>query len=111
MIQKLGGRKVLITIGAVLIGLVTVFVKGDIPPNMLNLLEVVVGVFVAGNVSSKVAGAVSIRRGQVSTNNQDSVKLDYLVNSMGQTQQAVSAILHMAMGAQPGGSTGENRPG
>ena len=57
MFEKLGGRKFLATSLTVVAGMVVMFIKGDIPPNFLNLLEVAIGAFVGGNVLSNVAGA------------------------------------------------------
>lgn len=58
MFEKLGGRKLvfgLITLG---VGLVIGHIKGDIPPNVLSLLEMLFGSFVAGNSVGTIVGAV-----------------------------------------------------
>lgn len=57
MIEAIGGRKVLIVAGAVLLGIGLVVVKGDVPQNFLTLLQYAVGLFMAGNAVEHTARA------------------------------------------------------
>jgi hypothetical protein len=56
MLKHIGGRKAAAAITVLVIGIVSVALKGDIPPGLLQLLEVVFGAFVVGNVGAKVIG-------------------------------------------------------
>lgn len=49
MIDSIGGRKVVMALVVATIGVAVVFFKGDIPANLLALLQVVFGAFVVGN--------------------------------------------------------------
>lgn len=49
MFDQLGGRKMVAAVLIVAIGVSIAFVKGDVPSNLLQLLEVVFGVFVTAN--------------------------------------------------------------
>lgn len=51
---KLGGRKLVVSIMVMATGIGITAVKGDIPPNLLQLLEVVLGAFVSGNILAQV---------------------------------------------------------
>lgn len=50
------GRKAILSLFAILIGVALVFLKGDIPPGFSSFLQWVLGSFIAGNV---VAGATA----------------------------------------------------
>lgn len=57
MFEKLGGRKFVAATLTVAVGLVVMAVKGDVPPGLLQLLEVTLGVFCGGNAIATVGGA------------------------------------------------------
>jgi hypothetical protein len=57
MIDMIGGRKVLAALVVLIVGIGVVLMKGDIPPNLLSLMQVVFAAFVAGNGVEHVAGA------------------------------------------------------
>lgn len=59
MIDSLGGRKAVIAVLIVALGVGAVLIKGDIPANFQHLLEVVFGTFVIGNVSTTVSAHVT----------------------------------------------------
>lgn len=61
MFEMLGGRKMVASTLTLVVGLVIVLTKGDIPPNFLNLLVVTLGTFVGGNVASSAVGALYTR--------------------------------------------------
>lgn len=50
MVERIGGRKVLVAIITITLALGIVLVHGDLPDNFTNLLEVVFGAFVTGNM-------------------------------------------------------------
>jgi hypothetical protein len=62
MIDKLGGRKAIIAVLIVALGVGAVLLKNDIPTNFEHLLEIIFGTFVLGNVTNTVvatrAGAI-----------------------------------------------------
>lgn len=63
--EKLAGSRKLVMAGVVLaIGLGVVLIRGDLPTNLLNLLEVVFGGFVLGNVAGHALG-VSLEHAQL----------------------------------------------
>jgi hypothetical protein len=61
MLELIGGRKVLVSFVVLVVGVGVTAFKGDLPPNFLLLLQVVVGAYVAGNSINAVAGAVGSR--------------------------------------------------
>ncbi len=61
MIDSIGGRKVFAALLVIAIGVATVFLRGDLPPGLLSLLQVVFGALVAGNAMEHVAGAMGKR--------------------------------------------------
>jgi hypothetical protein len=54
MIEQIGGRKLLAAAIVLAIALACVFLKGDVPANLLSLLQVVFATFVVGNVGEHV---------------------------------------------------------
>lgn len=56
-LDDLGGRKLIMAIVVLAIGLAIVFIKGDVPGNFSTLLQVLFGAFVAGNVGEHAANA------------------------------------------------------
>jgi hypothetical protein len=61
MIEKIGGRKVFAALLVIAVGVGAVLLKGDVPANLLQLLQVVFGALVVGNVGEHVVGAVRAR--------------------------------------------------
>jgi hypothetical protein len=59
MIESIGGRKVLVVGVAVLLGVGAVFLRGDVPPGFLSLVQWAVGLFVLGNGIEHAATAYS----------------------------------------------------
>lgn len=57
MIDKIGGRKVVVSVIAIVVGIGLVLIKGDIPSNMLVLIMSVVGAFVGGNAIEHITDA------------------------------------------------------
>lgn len=55
-------RKVLSGLLILAVGIVTVLIKGDIPPNFLSLLQWTYGSFVLGNGVQYVANAMSSKQ-------------------------------------------------
>jgi len=49
-----GNRKILAAVVAALLGVGAVLLKGDVPPNFLQLLTILFGAFVAGNVGEHI---------------------------------------------------------
>lgn len=56
MLSKLGGRKMVAATLTVGIGLGAVALKGDVPPNLLQLLEIVFSVFAGANAINTALG-------------------------------------------------------
>lgn len=52
--SKLYSRKLIVSVLVMATGLTVALIKGDIPPNILQLLEVMAGTYVAGNVISGI---------------------------------------------------------
>lgn len=61
MIDAIGGRKIVAALVILAVGVAVVIMKGDIPANLLSLLQVVFGAFVIGNGVEHVANAVTAR--------------------------------------------------
>lgn len=62
MLEKVDGiRKVLAGVIILAVGVVIAVVKNDIPANLLQLLEVLFGGFIVGNVGEHIVGAVHAR--------------------------------------------------
>ena len=60
LINKLGGRKLILAVVSLIIGVVVYFVKG-IDANFLGLLLGIPGLFSVGNAAEHIAGAVKAR--------------------------------------------------
>lgn len=108
--DKLGGRKVIVGIVVLAIGVTMVLVKGDITANLLQLLEVVFGAFVVGNVGEHIVnGSVMKAETKAPIAASEDVKpiIEVLASSLARleessakqeqaaavTQQAISAIM------------------
>lgn len=63
MFERIGGRKLSFGLFILAIGLGIGLTKGDIPPNILTLLEFIFGAFVTGNSIGTIAGVVAETRG------------------------------------------------
>jgi hypothetical protein len=50
MVDKIGGRKVVVALITLALGIGAVFLRGDIPPGLLTLMQTLFGAFVAGNM-------------------------------------------------------------
>ena len=59
MIDQIGGRKLIAGVVVLALGVGAVLLLGDIPPNLLQLLSIVFGAFVVGNVGEHISGAFS----------------------------------------------------
>jgi hypothetical protein len=115
MIDSIGGRKVLAAAIVMALAVGAVLLKGDVPPNFLQLLQVVFGAFVLGNGIEHVAGAVGSKAatssevvdqfGTVVT--QVGTQLGELKAESARTQEAVAtvqnslaALIQRVLGAQ-----------
>ena len=58
MLDKIGGRKVMIATVFLLIGLALYLIKGDLSGNMASYLEWLFSAFVTGNAIEHVSGAI-----------------------------------------------------
>jgi hypothetical protein len=56
MFEKLGGRKMVAATLTMAVGVTVAVWKGDIPPNLLQLLEIVFGVFAGANAINTIGG-------------------------------------------------------
>lgn len=56
-----GLRKIIVGAVVLIVGVVIALYKNDIPPNLLQLLQVIFGGFIVGNVGEHVVGAVTAR--------------------------------------------------
>lgn len=64
LFEKLDGfRKIIVGILILGIGVAIAVLKNDIPPNLLQLLQVIFGGFIVGNVGEHIAGTVSAKAG------------------------------------------------
>jgi hypothetical protein len=100
MFDQFGGRKAVVALVALFVGVgVTIYV-GDVPPNLLSLIEVLFGAFVVGNGVEHVAntfGAVSAQASmeapQPSPTAMDATLIESRLNELQsvaiQTQEAV----------------------
>lgn len=104
MISALGGRKVVVAIVVTLIGVGAVFLKGDVPPNFLSLLQTVFGAFVAGNMfahyteAKKVVGAPA----EEETQPQPNMEIGALEARVGDLQAQVDTVATVAGTTQQG---------
>lgn len=88
------GRKVIVGIVVLLTGLGITLAKGDIPPNLLQLLSVIFGGFIVGNVGEHVAGAISARAAPEEAIKDDAVTaqdLQYIAAKVEQLQGTADA--------------------
>lgn len=70
MLDFIGGRKMAISAVAAIICVAVTLTKGDIPPGLKDMLQYILGVFIAGNVGSDLVAAVGSRRPSVSSETQ-----------------------------------------
>jgi hypothetical protein len=116
MIDHMGGRKLVAALVILLVGVGVVALKGDIPANMLALLQTLFGALVLGNAVEHAAAAhVEAKKAAVVATEQPpvvdtieelhaelSAKLDAQAEATASTAQGVSALLqyvHRATGA------------
>lgn len=92
MFQKLGGRKAVMSLIVILIGILLVFTKGDVPPNLLTLLQFVVGVFVGGNVASSISQGISVRK-TVAPPAQKNEEVEMALNGLTSTVNSIQSGL------------------
>ncbi len=102
MLERIGGRKVAAGIVIVLVGLIVTAIAGDVPANLLALLQVVFGAFVLGNGFEHAAGAFAAK-GAAPQAVDHSETLETLqaqaeaqAEAIATTQQGVAAILKIA---------------
>jgi hypothetical protein len=62
MVDKIGGRKVLVVLVTLALGLAITLWKGDIPSGLLSLIQVLFGAFIAGNGVEHIAGVMAASR-------------------------------------------------
>jgi hypothetical protein len=103
MIERIGGRKVAMAIAIVAIGLVVAAINGDIPDNLLALLQVVFGAFVLGNGFEHAAGAYTSGKGAPNAELASSVEelkahAATTQEALATTQEGIGAILKIASG-------------
>lgn len=53
MLEKIGGRKLVVSLIVGGSGMAIALGRGDLPPNLLQLFEVIVGAFVGGNIMAQ----------------------------------------------------------
>lgn len=53
MLERIGGRKLLVSLVVGGSGMAIALSRGDLPPNLLQLFEVIVGAFVGGNLMAQ----------------------------------------------------------
>jgi hypothetical protein len=52
MLSSVGGRKAAACLTALIIAVLAVMFKGDVPPGLIDMMKYIVGVYVAANVGS-----------------------------------------------------------
>lgn len=62
LIDAVGGRKALLAIAVVGVALGVVFIKGDVPDGLVQILSVVFGGFMVGNGAEHIGAAMSSRK-------------------------------------------------
>lgn len=67
MLESIGGRKMAISAVTVLICCVTVFIKGDVPAGLADMLKFILGSFIVGNVGADVVAAVTAKKAEASS--------------------------------------------
>lgn len=92
MFEKLGGRKAVMSLLAIIVGLVVVFIKGDVPANFLSLIQFVVGVFVGGNVASTISHGISVKKAPQAKNEEAELALNGLTHSVTQLQSTLDEV-------------------
>lgn len=114
MIDTVGGRKVAVAAVALVVGIGATLLRGDIPPNLLELIQVLFGAFIVGNGVEHVAGAIA--EGKANAQPAEAPQVDLTpvqtaltelreqnqatLNTMGVIQEGLSTILTIA-GAGP----------
>lgn len=95
-IDSFGGRKTVAAIATLALGMIVTYSKGDIPPNLLQLLGLVFGGFVMGNVGEHVAGIFKTKAAEAPTLDTSgiTVQLDNLTEATAATQQGVSLLVN-----------------
>lgn len=122
MINSIGGRKLVAAAVVLVVGAGAVILKGDIPPNMLQLLQTLFGALVLGNVAEHAGRAyVQAKEAQAGGSEEDvvdtieelnaslSARMDALEAKANTTlettavvQQGVQAIVQIAQGVRHG---------
>jgi hypothetical protein len=99
MIDKLGGRKMTITLLCLAIGVTVVLVKGDVSPSLVSLLLGAIGFFSAGNVAAtkieadKAAPVAEVTQAPAPT---PEVDLTPIIQSQAQLMQNVQTLQQAA---------------
>lgn len=106
--NRLGGRKMVAGLVVVLVGVVVTVAKGDVPEGLQQMLEMVFGALVLGNVGEHAAKA--FKKPVVESTKaieQPRVDLDPVLaelreikGAVGTTQQGMAVILQMAQTRQ-----------
>ena len=89
-IDQIGGRKALVSILSLIIGVIITIIKGDVPANLLQLLEVLSVGFVVGNVGVK---ALDARRQRPPTIDPDSIPVINEIKEESVSPEASSSTL------------------
>lgn len=58
MLDSIGGRKALVSFVVLLVGVGVTLYTGDVPDGLLQLLSIIFGGFIVGNVGEHISGAV-----------------------------------------------------
>lgn len=116
MIENLGGRKMIVALLSIIVGMAVVLIKGDISATMAGFLVGIAGLFNAGNVAATKAYSASVVAEEPPAPAVDiSQDLRVISNQIGEVQSAVSevaqatalnqqgvaAILQIAQGQRP----------
>ena len=67
MFEKIGGRKVAISLVTVAICVGVVVIKGDVPGGLGDMLKFILGSFIVGNVGADAVAAVASRQAPADT--------------------------------------------
>lgn len=59
MLDAMGGRKVVVALIIFITGMIVTAIKGDVPANLLQLLSIIYGSLVVGNIGEYAFGAFS----------------------------------------------------
>jgi len=91
MINAVGGRKALLAVSCLILGVVLAVKLGDVPANLLSLIQFILGAFVTGNVVNSAVYEFTSKKETPAVPEVDLEPLKAKVDELNQVVQAIQA--------------------